>query len=197
MKREWAGVCCGVLYMQKRSVSHQQDKLTISPSTRVLTIHLPHWMLMSSLLRQQVSLRGRKVIWGVGWCGRSAFVCLGWRGVTALDLKRKKKWGWSKWGWGGGVQLHFLCRLKHAAATRSHSDVFLLIGTTSLCCCCFSPTHYFPLELVFLWTPLLGQMFCFQIILIVLGQLCVSSTGKTKQNTGTLKLNTSPFVFKL
>lgn len=151
--------------MQKRSVSHQQDKLTICPSTRVLTIHLPHWMLMSSLLRQQVSLRGRKVIWGVGWCGRSAFVCLGWRGVTALDLKEKKKSGCGLGGdGGGGVQLHFLCRLKHAAATRSHSDVFLLIGTTSLCCCCFSPTHYFPLELVFLWTPLLGQMFCFQII---------------------------------
>lgn len=93
-------VCCGVLYMQKRSVSHQQDQLTICPSTRVLTIHLPHWMLMSSLLRQQVSLRGRKVIWGVGWCGRSAFVCLGWRGVTALDLKEKKKRVWSRRGWG-------------------------------------------------------------------------------------------------
>lgn len=69
---------------------------------RVLTIQLPHWMLMSLLPRQQDSLRGHEVIWGVGWCGRSVFVCLG----------QQKK--------GGAAQMPFLFGLKRAAATQSH-----------------------------------------------------------------------------
>lgn len=56
--------------------------LTICASARLLTIQLPHCMLMSSLPWEHDGLRGHKVSRAVGWCGRSVCgvcecVCLG------------------------------------------------------------------------------------------------------------------------
>lgn len=166
MKREWAGVCvlwC-VVYAETEceSPAGQTNNMSLHPGPDHPPTTLNADELVATTTGQPQRPQGYL---GSGVMWQECVCVFGWRGVTALDLKEKKKSGCGLGGdGGGGVQLHFLCRLKHAAATRSHSDVFLLIGTTSLCCCCFSPTHYFPLELVFLWTPLLGQMFCFQII---------------------------------
>ncbi len=81
-------VCvCGVLCAKKECESPAGQTLTICPSPRVPTTQLPRWMPMSSLPRQQDSLRGHEVTRGVGWCGRS--VCV-WGDVGLKVLEWKK-----------------------------------------------------------------------------------------------------------